>query len=233
MAGSEGKLVRSKSGLRIVALNEGMQSPLLLAEPPWVPDKECPQCLSCTVKFDFLHRRHHCRRCGRCFCGSCSNNNIVLHRMCFVDPVRHCKDCVPISMKENEFYEKQLKTLTNGCSFYVSTEEELLDNKTFPLFLCKLSQDHRFLYLDPQGPEGKDQMPVALFRVDSTAILGASTDSQGNRVATGMQFNYRDELGTQCVMRLMAPDSGAKRAGMAWVAAMQKAMKMIMDQREK
>ena len=37
------KLVKSKSGLRIVALNEGLQSPLILTEPPWVPDKDVSQ----------------------------------------------------------------------------------------------------------------------------------------------------------------------------------------------
>ena len=38
----------------------------------------------------------------------------------------------------------------------------------------------RFLHLDAQGADGWDQLPVSLSRIDSTQILGASTDSQGN-----------------------------------------------------
>ena len=34
------KLVRSKSGLRIVPIKEDNQSPLIIAEPIWVPDSE-------------------------------------------------------------------------------------------------------------------------------------------------------------------------------------------------
>ena len=35
---SDKKLVRSKSGLRMVAVNDALTSPLMLCEPPWVPD---------------------------------------------------------------------------------------------------------------------------------------------------------------------------------------------------
>lgn len=35
-------------------------------------------------------------------------------RMCFVDPVRQCRDCSLISQKELDFYDKQLKVLTAG-----------------------------------------------------------------------------------------------------------------------
>jgi hypothetical protein len=47
-------------------------------------------------------------------------------------------------------------------------------------------------------------------------------DIAGNRIASGMQFNYKDELGEKRILRLLAPEAGPKRAGMAWVAAMQK-----------
>jgi hypothetical protein len=34
------KLIKSKSGLRIVATDDKYQSPFLLCEPQWVPDSE-------------------------------------------------------------------------------------------------------------------------------------------------------------------------------------------------
>ena len=40
--------------------------------------------------------------------------------------------------------------------------------------------DARFLHLDAQDGTGWDQLPVLVSRIDSTQILGASTDSQGN-----------------------------------------------------
>lgn len=34
--------------------------------------------------------------------------------MCFVDPVRQCAECSLVSLKEMEFYEKQIKVLLGG-----------------------------------------------------------------------------------------------------------------------
>nr|XP_021336159.1 zinc finger FYVE domain-containing protein 21 isoform X2 [Danio rerio] len=106
------KLVRSPSGLRMVPENGAFNSPFTLDEPQWVPDKECPRCMQCDTKFDFITRKHHCRRCGRCFCDKCCSQKVALPRMCFVDPVRQCAECSLISQKEVEFYDKQLKVLT-------------------------------------------------------------------------------------------------------------------------
>jgi hypothetical protein len=40
MASCEKKLVKLKSGLKIVAVDEAAQSPFLMKEPQWVPDNE-------------------------------------------------------------------------------------------------------------------------------------------------------------------------------------------------
>ena len=40
MATSDKKLVRSKSGLKIVSLTDETRSPLTIPEPPWVPDNQ-------------------------------------------------------------------------------------------------------------------------------------------------------------------------------------------------
>lgn len=46
-------------------------------EPPqrstWMKDYETAICLNCNLTiFSMFNRRHHCRRCGRVVCGSCS-----------------------------------------------------------------------------------------------------------------------------------------------------------------
>lgn len=43
------KLVRSKSGFRIIAVNDNFKSPFLLPEPKWIPDKEVGPRLSYTI----------------------------------------------------------------------------------------------------------------------------------------------------------------------------------------
>ncbi|CAH0713987.1 unnamed protein product, partial [Brenthis ino] len=38
----------------------------------WLPDAAAPRCQHCRNQFWLARRRHHCRRCGGIFCGSCS-----------------------------------------------------------------------------------------------------------------------------------------------------------------
>ncbi|XP_047999007.1 myotubularin-related protein 4 isoform X3 [Leguminivora glycinivorella] len=38
----------------------------------WLPDSAAPRCQHCRNHFWLARRRHHCRRCGGIFCGSCS-----------------------------------------------------------------------------------------------------------------------------------------------------------------
>eukprot|EP00951_Prasinocladus_malaysianus_P021891 scaffold181927_cov28-Prasinocladus_malaysianus.AAC.1 len=38
----------------------------------WVDDQACASCYECGATFTLLNRKHHCRVCGRVFCGRCS-----------------------------------------------------------------------------------------------------------------------------------------------------------------
>lgn len=38
----------------------------------WIPDGKTEGCMRCGRAFGWRRRRHHCRLCGRCVCGSCS-----------------------------------------------------------------------------------------------------------------------------------------------------------------
>ena len=42
----------------------------------WMPDDKCSKCLLCEAAFTLWRRRHHCRVCGRIFCGDCSSHVI-------------------------------------------------------------------------------------------------------------------------------------------------------------
>ncbi|NWW43045.1 ZFY16 protein, partial [Pedionomus torquatus] len=60
-------------------------------QPLWVPDSEAPNCMNCQVKFTFTKRRHHCRACGKVFCGSCCKRKCKLQYM--EKEARVCTGC--------------------------------------------------------------------------------------------------------------------------------------------
>ena len=61
--------------------------------PEWVPDEQVLSCTSCHAVFTFVRRRHHCRNCGKIFCGQCSNNFVPLPHFGHSAPVRVCNRC--------------------------------------------------------------------------------------------------------------------------------------------
>ncbi|XP_061775608.1 zinc finger FYVE domain-containing protein 9 isoform X2 [Nerophis ophidion] len=53
------------------SLSRKQPSSLGEVAPVWVPDSQAPVCTRCDLKFTFTKRRHHCRACGKVFCGTC------------------------------------------------------------------------------------------------------------------------------------------------------------------
>ncbi|XP_006884816.1 PREDICTED: zinc finger FYVE domain-containing protein 26 [Elephantulus edwardii] len=67
------------------------------ATPParhqWVPDETESVCMVCRREhFTMFNRRHHCRRCGRLVCSSCSTKKMVVEG-CRENPARVCDQC--------------------------------------------------------------------------------------------------------------------------------------------
>lgn len=67
------------------------------ATPParhqWVPDESKSICMVCCREhFTMFNRRHHCRRCGRLVCNSCSTKKMVVEG-CRENPARVCDQC--------------------------------------------------------------------------------------------------------------------------------------------
>jgi hypothetical protein len=54
--------------------------------PRWQPDSEVSQCPICNTQFGFFYRKHHCRKCGRVVCASCSPHRITIPRQFIVSP---------------------------------------------------------------------------------------------------------------------------------------------------
>ena len=54
--------------------------------PSWQPDSDATSCPICKKQFTWVFRRHHCRKCGRVVCDSCSPHRITIPRQFIVNP---------------------------------------------------------------------------------------------------------------------------------------------------
>ncbi|XP_075225034.1 zinc finger FYVE domain-containing protein 21-like isoform X1 [Lycorma delicatula] len=245
------KLIRSKSGLRIVVTDDFHKSPFVIGEPQWTPDKEVSKCTKCSAKFGFTTRKHHCRRCGNIYCSACSDEKLDLPRMCFVDPVRICSDCAPTTIQENKFFECQLKILTGGASFLLEnrSDEKLLSDSSDNLVLCKLSQDHRCLMFEPASVSDANyndtlhllqfhplhlhrirslrvynNLPTAVFQNEDTITGSTSIEME---CTSADSDNFDDQKITD-LLRLSTPTDGqSHKQSVSWILAMQQAFKML------
>ncbi|XP_068837545.1 zinc finger FYVE domain-containing protein 16 [Capricornis sumatraensis] len=80
-------------------------------QPTWVPDSEAPNCMNCKVKFTFTKRRHHCRACGKVFCGVCCNRKCKLEYL--EKEARVCVVCYETISKAQAFERMMSPTGSN------------------------------------------------------------------------------------------------------------------------
>lgn len=59
----------------------------------WARDSSAVGCAACGARFTLYDRRHHCRNCGRIFCGRCSRYEALVARLRILKPVRVCQAC--------------------------------------------------------------------------------------------------------------------------------------------
>ncbi|KAK7071379.1 Zinc finger FYVE domain-containing protein 21 [Halocaridina rubra] len=221
------KLVRSKSGLRIIPLNDADRSPFELCEPEWIPDKMSPTCMGCKEKFDFLKRRHHCRRCGRVCCSSCCDTRLALPRMCFLDPVRVCGPCADATSKENLFYNKDLKILITGAILNHAVHS---NPESTTLVHCRLSPDHRLLIVAGPIDDAQTPLTIPMHRVSGLQVLGREKDSPDSLTVSALVIQYclpgeeEEEIG------LGAPPDASSSA-YAFLTALEKAVFMMQESR--
>lgn len=69
--------------------------------PVWVPDNKTNACFGCGVQFTTFNRRHHCRKCGKIFCGTCSKYRELIVSQDKNKRLRVCFDCKSKNHKSN------------------------------------------------------------------------------------------------------------------------------------
>lgn len=69
----------------------------------WIPDDATNHCMCCKrQKFSLLTRRHHCRRCGRVVCFSCSQHRTEIKEIYGDLAVRVCLECYQQMHKQTD-----------------------------------------------------------------------------------------------------------------------------------
>ncbi|XP_054470599.1 zinc finger FYVE domain-containing protein 26 isoform X2 [Anoplopoma fimbria] len=64
------------------------------ARKDWIPDTKQDSCMVCRrERFTMFNRRHHCRRCGRLVCHSCSEHKMAVEGGPGEEEVRVCDQC--------------------------------------------------------------------------------------------------------------------------------------------
>ena len=52
--------------------------PRMKSKREWASDSISKQCLSCGDAFGMINRKHHCRLCGKVYCGICASKEVLL-----------------------------------------------------------------------------------------------------------------------------------------------------------
>lgn len=81
--------------------------------PSWQPDSEATRCPICDVHFTFFCRKHHCRKCGRIICASCSPHRLPVPRQYIVEPPPSIDSSSPPRHDAGHYAEGQTSSNTN------------------------------------------------------------------------------------------------------------------------
>ncbi|RLN26012.1 hypothetical protein BBJ28_00015621 [Nothophytophthora sp. Chile5] len=124
-------------------IQAGYQNP-----PRWVKDEFMEACMLCSVQFDLLKRKHHCRGCGLVYCGGCSAHFDRVVKFGIMEPVRLCNTCSDTAKSENVFYEKHLPLLEAGDLF---SKYGLLRKRLVHLKFVRAKNLFQYQKVDPES----------------------------------------------------------------------------------
>ena len=178
------------------------------AQPVWTPDCHYDECTmdGCDNKFSLFNRRHHCRRCGKLVCGSCSKYELL---NAYGVPQRACKQCY------FNFINYNYKGNENMSEFWtcpdwlnsLNDDLDLEDSKEITTI-----EDLNELHL-PDGPK-KIQTILAAVEGENAAIANLNLDEGEEKIyGNSGEINGDHDRANDSTQKPMTPTPRRKRAG--------------------
>uniref|UniRef100_A0A8C4WVC4 Zinc finger FYVE domain-containing protein 26 n=1 Tax=Eptatretus burgeri TaxID=7764 RepID=A0A8C4WVC4_EPTBU len=130
--------------LKQMTFHLGFEPPQAVpARNEWAPDTAADVCMSCErERFSMFNRRHHCRRCGRVVCGSCSMHQMKVEGYGTLH-VRVCQQCHQyFANKESTSEENHDEDQSANGLDYTLPEELLSPELSKPQWLLSLDTSH-------------------------------------------------------------------------------------------
>lgn len=109
-----------------------------LRDVVWVPDAEVTECI-CGRKFGYHIRKHHCRSCGRVFCGRCTDSKVQIQEGGKFERV--CDNCARLRRHDEtgSISQKQSTNKQIEASLKADLRMTLEHNRWFRGFLIDLN----------------------------------------------------------------------------------------------
>ncbi|KAH1006644.1 zinc finger FYVE domain-containing protein 26 [Dendroctonus ponderosae] len=93
------------------------------ARDEWVPNTEVIECMCCRNEhFSMFNRRHHCRRCGRVICYTCSQRRMLVPTYGDI-LVRVCIQCYRQTFAENSLADESIATRSYLNNYWMLTSD--------------------------------------------------------------------------------------------------------------
>ncbi|XP_072896254.1 zinc finger FYVE domain-containing protein 26 isoform X1 [Hemitrygon akajei] len=146
----------------------------------WVPDSKAMYCLvCCKERFTMFNRRHHCRRCGRVVCQSCSTNRMEI-KSCREKPVRVCDQCY------NYYHTRGIERLDEGEAGATSCAES---GSELPIAvqMPKVTETHWNLTLNEDENEN-ERSEFSYEQAPSASLCIAILNLHSNSMLCGHQL---------------------------------------------
>lgn len=180
----------------------------MAAQKNWLPDDAVKKCVGCKKSFTFSRRKHHCRACGRLFCGDCSNKKVELPHMNLKGEQRACDYCFKVETKRLYWNTKGIPILQQGAIM------SIIGRFTSDSRIIKLSDNHQTIeILDPNSKKLKDSFSLKSM---DTIVSGKTTNNLKKS---------KNALSSQCFACVGSKtyefEAGDKKTKQEWVKALE------------
>lgn len=92
----------------------------------WLDDSSATKCRSCERKFTAFRRRHHCRICGKIFCGNCTTF-IDGQKFNYNGNMRVCLTCLKLANKLEDYISSEDESIIDdGSSIFKGTNQSIM-----------------------------------------------------------------------------------------------------------